>query len=972
MAADFGAFDIQFTETRPESGRYFQVLFNATPIIGGVAQPGGRAESLNWRLLGLSGTVVVDVNGFLGPKRLPGTSDHFIALSSTIAAHELGHQFGLRHQDAFGPIGSGLSPNFKFDRILPTYSGPESAVETRLHLLASPASVGTSLVDAVGNPYFGERESVKLAFAETGRTAIELPDEQKSDSITVGGTQHAAQDLGELEMMNVPLAGGDRMVSTLNVAGEIVLDATGHSESDFYAFQGRAGDVVTLELYSSTLDRIANPIDSLLRLYDSNGNKLDYYGSPLGAFNDDNIESTDSLLLDVILPADGVYYVEVDTFRFYSPEFGVYEPNFDVDAFAAANPAHTGVTDTDQGQYELFLYKTTPTEQPSASGQPAGDVLIGGAGADKLFGSSGSEQVVAFRAAEGDVFLDPSGGADFVEGDVHLRLDQTDVDEGGRVSASVALTNATGNEVVEIAWGDGQTSQAVFDSATARFLTSHVYGDDPSGGPDVFPLVVLVDGMQTIDAAIRVNNVAPQDVDVLIGPDTAGDRSQNQVFLDEGSSLMLTGVFTDPGSDTHSFQWAIDGQTVPGATGASYDFVPADNGTYQITFSVTDDDGGQASGTVTVFVNNVAPQNVAILGDDGLVIARESTYQASFDDPGTADTSSYAWSVIKDGLPYALPTGTIVDAATFDFTPDALGDFVLSLVVADDDGGISQPAFFSLHVVAMPLTLSLSGPELNVDQAGFSGVRGQELSFTGAITFPGPHTPELVRWDFGDGTVIDFHSIADGGAFTPTHIFTAAGEYLVTLTVRDDHGVETSISGRITIAEMALQYDPLNAGQYTLTVGGTLEADDIQLSGDLSRHLASGSLTATVDSPLSSTSQETLVGVFQATATGFDLELTRQIDGITVDVATAHYAVPPGMLTRLVVFGQAGDDDVQVSANVEISAWLYGDTGDDRLKGGAGNDVLLGGAGEDLLLGGAGRDLEIGGTGRRPHHGQHR
>jgi autotransporter-associated beta strand protein len=72
------------------------------------------------------------------------------------------------------------------------------------------------------------------------------------------------------------------------------------------------------------------------------------------------------------------------------------------------------------------------------------------------------------------------------------------------------------------------------------------------------------------------------------------------------------------------------------------------------------------------------------------------------------------------------------------------------------------------------------------------------------------------------------------------------------------------------------------------------------------------------------------------------------------------FALP---IDRLVVHALAGDDNVQVSGDIGISAWLYGDAGDDRVKGGAGNDVLLGGAGDDLLVGGQGRDLLIGGVG---------
>jgi Ca2+-binding RTX toxin-like protein len=43
--------------------------------------------------------------------------------------------------------------------------------------------------------------------------------------------------------------------------------------------------------------------------------------------------------------------------------------------------------------------------------------------------------------------------------------------------------------------------------------------------------------------------------------------------------------------------------------------------------------------------------------------------------------------------------------------------------------------------------------------------------------------------------------------------------------------------------------------------------------------------------------------------------------------------------------------------------WLYGDGGNDRLKGGPGNNVLLGGDGDDLLVGGSNRDILIGGRG---------
>jgi hypothetical protein len=83
------------------------------------------------------------------------------------------------------------------------------------------------------------------------------------------------------------------------------------------------------------------------------------------------------------------------------------------------------------------------------------------------------------------------------------------------------------------------------------------------------------------------------------------------------------------------------------------------------------------------------------------------------------------------------------------------------------------------------------------------------------------------------------------------------------------------------------------------------------------------------------------------------------VKAVVNDVAPGTFS-PTG---RLIAYGGAGDDDIQVAGGITLPAWLYGGDGNDRLKGGGGNNVLLGGAGDDQLLGGAGRNLLIGGLG---------
>jgi Ca2+-binding RTX toxin-like protein len=66
---------------------------------------------------------------------------------------------------------------------------------------------------------------------------------------------------------------------------------------------------------------------------------------------------------------------------------------------------------------------------------------------------------------------------------------------------------------------------------------------------------------------------------------------------------------------------------------------------------------------------------------------------------------------------------------------------------------------------------------------------------------------------------------------------------------------------------------------------------------------------------------------------------------------------------RLVAYGVAGNNTIQVAGGITLPAWLYAGPGNDLLQGGGGNNVLVGGAGNDTLMGGRGQNLLIGGSG---------
>jgi hypothetical protein len=343
LEADYAPYNIDFVIEEPSEGDYVTLQFNSNDAPGagtaGILPSGGilfgsageidfgndnrSIVAINdanlWPFLNaldiargapegllLERNTGIDVIGIDedGPTAVSATEAARIAVinqSSNTGAHELGHGLGLRHYDAYGPVGGGLPPRApEPTAFFPSYENGQNAEETYFHLMASNASSGLSLAEAANQDRFlSERSAIKLAINERGRF---VTDEQANSG---------QASLKRLNVVNPILEGvnaeGRFDVRNIVIEGRI----NNFDEVDSFTFNGKADQVFNAEMISDVESAFTPDFDGLfgrlnLFLQEDDGS-LTFI-----ATNDDEFESYDAFMLDVTLPKNATYVLQMD------------------------------------------------------------------------------------------------------------------------------------------------------------------------------------------------------------------------------------------------------------------------------------------------------------------------------------------------------------------------------------------------------------------------------------------------------------------------------------------------------------------------------------------------------------------------------------------------------------------------------------------------------------------------------------
>ncbi|MCA1657135.1 MAG: PKD domain-containing protein, partial [Actinobacteria bacterium] len=324
-------------------------------------------------------------------------------------------------------------------------------------------------------------------------------------------------------------------------------------------------------------------------------------------------------------------------------------------------------------------------------------------------------------------------------------------------------------------------------------LTPNYHGVDDA---DVVLTLTAQDshGLTASDTAtVHVSNVAPTVTSFsLAGQATTGD------------TVGLTATFADPGTaDTHtaSIDWG-DGTSTPasvdeGAHTVTGSHAYASGGTFTVTLTVRDDDGGagQASGTIVVNTPPTADAGPDLSVPEGTTVTIHAT-AADAD----SDALTYEWS------PAGAVSNPNVLNPTFSGIDD--GSTTLTLVVSDTDGATATD---SVTITTTNVAPAAGPPSIS------GHLPGQPVALTATFSDPGMFDTHTATVDWGDGSVPAPAAVDQiGHTVSASHPYASTGTYHVAVTVTDDDGGSGSSSTDVVVARpTTLTYNGAPSGNFS-------------------------------------------------------------------------------------------------------------------------------------------------------------
>jgi len=302
------------------------------------------------------------------------------------------------------------------------------------------------------------------------------------------------------------------------------------------------------------------------------------------------------------------------------------------------------------------------------------------------------------------------------------------------------------------------------DGTNATGITiGHSYADD--GNYTV--TLTVTDNDEAAAIATAIKTVLNRPPVTIFTPSATTVYTGQVIYFDASDSYDSDGVIV-------SYFW--DSGDGVNATGVVVEHAYADDGTYVVTLTITDDDGATGVATATIQVLNRSPVATFTESAETVYTSETITFNAS----ASYDPDGYIVSFFWDFGDGTNSTAVVVDHA---YAED--GSYTVTLTVTDDDGA-TDTATATKTVFNRP-------PVASFTESAETVLIGEVIYFNSSDSYDSDGSIVSFFWDFGDGT--------NATGVITEHAYSSSGVYTVTLTVTDNDGA-TGITTAIKTVEV--------------------------------------------------------------------------------------------------------------------------------------------------------------------------